>query len=85
VSCSLSGAAGTREAGRQGVLLDEVQGRRVDEVMGKLVLAGQPGVTDDWVIGAERDAYARCHQGRELVLSAAAGGAGLDVAGDKGS
>ena len=53
-----------------------------NQIVGNLVLAGQPGVADGRVVGAERDADACRHQGRELVLGVAAGGAGLDVAGD---
>src|SRR3984957_2506293 len=76
-------AVGTGEAGCEGVPLYVVQGRRVHQVTGDLVFTGQPGVAHGRVVGAERDADACRRQGRELVLGPAAGGAGLDVAGDR--
>src|ERR1700728_963479 len=77
-----SPCAGATEAGRQGVLPDRVQGRRVYQVTGELVLPRQAGVAHDRVVGAERDADARRCQRRELVPGATGGRAGLDVAGD---
>jgi hypothetical protein len=74
--------SGSCEAGGQGVLPDEVQGRGVHQFKGEFVFTAQSRVAHGWVVGAECDADARRDQGRELVLRAAPRSTSLDVAGD---